>query len=100
MKTLRKGLAEIGFKPQHITKIIEAVSFIRWIKPSDTFEPCDFGGSIEEYEQDKEFYKWSKSLSISAQYELSNMERPNHSESIYRQEELLSRTQRTIKQLH
>ena len=50
MKTLRKGLAEIGFKAQHITKTIGAVSFMRWINPSDTFEPCDFGGSIEEHE--------------------------------------------------
>jgi len=77
MKTLRKGLAEIGFKPQHITKIISAVSFIRWIKPTEEYEQCDFGGSIEEYRREKEFYNWANSLSISSQYELSNMERPN-----------------------
>ena len=77
MKTLRKGLAEIGFKPQHITKTINAVSFMRWIKPTEEYEPCDFGGSIKEWEKDKEFYEWANSLSISAKYELSNMERPN-----------------------
>ena len=31
MKTLRKVLTEIGFKPQHITKTINAVSFIKML---------------------------------------------------------------------
>ena len=76
MKTLRKGLGEIGFKPQHITKTIGAVSFIRYIKPSELDSYQDFGGGVEVCEKDNEFYQWAKSLSVSAQYELSNMERP------------------------
>ena len=76
MKTLRKGLAEIGFKPQHITKTIGAVTFMRYIKPSEVDSYEDFGGGVEAYEKDNEFYQWAKSLSVSAQYELSNMELP------------------------
>jgi hypothetical protein len=76
MKTLRKGLAEIGFKPQHITKTIGAVYFIRMLKSFSELDNYDFGGSPEETERSKEFYEWSKSLSVSAQYELSNMEAP------------------------
>ena len=76
MKTLRKGLAEIGFKPQHITKTIAAVTFLRMLKSFSEFDNYDIGGSPEETERSKEFYEWSKSLSVSAQYELSNMEAP------------------------
>ncbi len=76
MKTLRKGLAEIGFKPQHITKTIGSVTFMRYIKPSEVDSYEDFGGGVEAYEKDNEFYQWAKSLSVSAQYELSNMEDP------------------------
>ena len=76
MKTLRKGLAEIGFKPQHITKTIAAVTFMRYIKQRSEDDNYDFGGSAEETRKIKEFHEWAKSLSVSAQYELSNMERP------------------------
>ena len=76
MKTLRKGLAEIGFKPQHITKTIGAVTFMRYIKPSEVDSYEDFGGGVEAYGKDNKFYQWAKSLSVSAQYELSNMESP------------------------
>tara|TARA_Y100001968_G_scaffold6371_1_gene5483 strand:+ start:158 stop:754 length:597 start_codon:yes stop_codon:yes gene_type:complete len=76
MKTLRKGLAEIGFKPQHITKTIGAVTFMRYIKPSELDSYEDFGGGVEAYGKDNEFYQWAKSLSVSAKYELSNMESP------------------------
>ena len=67
IKLLRTWLAELGFKPIHVTKTIGACKFMRDMK-------------LHTDDESIKFYSWADSLGVGSKYELSNMEgaHPNY----------------------
>lgn len=70
LKTLRKGLQELGFKPANVSTVIGAASYVIHICPSE-YNP-DLDGTEEDYSHGVRYYQWVRGLdSISSIYELA-----------------------------
>ena len=81
LKTLRHGLTEIGHAPAIVSTMIGAAQYIVSIEQKDNDYNSDLDGTPEQYAKEREaelkFYNWSKSLSVSAQYELNRTDKPS-----------------------